>query len=445
MLQKLVLLILTSLIIFTGCTHSHNHSKRFSEEMGITMKRFYPEIKIEKQPVINENSKLSDYLAYAALNNPGVKAAFHQWQAAIQRIAQENALPDPMIEYEYQLAAPTDEQEHEVIISQTLPWFGKLRLKGEIAFQQAEEQRYAFEAARYKLFYEVRKAYGEYYYLAQSITEAEESLELLKYIEETARARLQFAQTMAKDVVQIQMELAKLDDRLKELRQMREPLMAKLVEVLNLPHETFLPFPSSIPLQTVSVNEADLVEILQQKNPELKELAVKTKEAQQAVELAKKNFYPDITLGTEYTNIDDHSAEDIDRNEISGIMSFNLPFVQYKKYHAGQKEAEEKLAASKYGYTSRQNSLIAELKRALFELKDAQRRMAFYQETLIPVAEHSLMMQQQAYQMGTGNIFEVIATQRSLLEFKLAMHRALTDIMIRQAELEMLLGAPLPG
>ena len=33
-------------------------------------------------PKLNEQSKLSDYLTYAALNNPGLEAAFNRWKAA---------------------------------------------------------------------------------------------------------------------------------------------------------------------------------------------------------------------------------------------------------------------------------------------------------------------------------------------------------------------------
>ena len=44
---------------------------------------------------ISENSGLEDYLTYAALNNPGLKASFHRWKAALERIVQANTLPDP--------------------------------------------------------------------------------------------------------------------------------------------------------------------------------------------------------------------------------------------------------------------------------------------------------------------------------------------------------------
>ena len=39
----------------------------------------------EALPQLNRQSTLSDYLAYAALNNPGLEAAFNRWKAALER------------------------------------------------------------------------------------------------------------------------------------------------------------------------------------------------------------------------------------------------------------------------------------------------------------------------------------------------------------------------
>ncbi len=44
---------------------------------------------------------LSDYLAYAALNNPGLEAAFYDWTRALERIPQVKSLPDPRFTYAY--------------------------------------------------------------------------------------------------------------------------------------------------------------------------------------------------------------------------------------------------------------------------------------------------------------------------------------------------------
>ena len=79
---------------------------------------------------LTDASTLSDYLAYAALHNPGLKAAFNRWKAALEKIPQVNSLPDPRFTYAYfieNVETRVGPQRHKLDISQTFPWFGKLQ------------------------------------------------------------------------------------------------------------------------------------------------------------------------------------------------------------------------------------------------------------------------------------------------------------------------------
>lgn len=451
--KKLIFLIGGVFLFLTGCSTVRDipdSDTDFNNEITTYIKKLIPETKPDESPVIDENSTLSDYLIYGAMNNPELQAAFHRWKAALERIPQVRALPDPRFTYVYfirEVETRAGSQEHRVSLSQLFPWFGKLDLKADMAFQEAEVERHRFEAAKYKLFFDIKKAYYDYYYLAQSIAVTEENLELLKYFEEITRARLRVAEKAAKDLSKVQVELAKLDDRLKELRTMRPSLMAKLNESLNLPPETFLPFPRSIPDEKIALSDDNvLIELIRNESPELKELEAKILAAGQAVKLAKKDYFPDITLGVEYIDTEDNGVKGFDdsgKDAYAASLSLNIP-IWHKKYRAGQSEAQQRLASARKEYKSRENSLLAELKRITFGLKDSERRIGFYRDTLIPITEHSLMMAQQAYQFGEGEFLDVIDTQRSLLEFYLAYERALTDNALWMAELEKLVGAKIP-
>ena len=55
----------------------------------------------ESSEEISEQSSLEDCLAYAALHSPKLEAAYYRWQAALERIPQARALPDPLVTYAY--------------------------------------------------------------------------------------------------------------------------------------------------------------------------------------------------------------------------------------------------------------------------------------------------------------------------------------------------------
>ena len=92
-------------------------------------------------PELTGDSTISDYLEYAAYNNPGLKAAFDRWTAALEKIKPARTLPDPRLSYSYYLSeveTRVGPQEYKLGISQKFPWFGKLDLKGEMAAQAAK-------------------------------------------------------------------------------------------------------------------------------------------------------------------------------------------------------------------------------------------------------------------------------------------------------------------
>ena len=48
-----------------------------------------------ERSVLPARPDLQDFLRVAALNNPGLEAAFDRWKAALERLPQVRALPDP--------------------------------------------------------------------------------------------------------------------------------------------------------------------------------------------------------------------------------------------------------------------------------------------------------------------------------------------------------------
>ena len=123
-------------------------------------------------PELAEPSRLPDYLAYAALNNPGLEAAFSRWKAALERVPQVTALPDPRFNYRYfirEVETRVGPQRQAFGVAQAFPWFGKLDLAGGVATEAARAAQARYEAQKLALFHRVKDAYYEYYYLARAI------------------------------------------------------------------------------------------------------------------------------------------------------------------------------------------------------------------------------------------------------------------------------------
>ncbi|MHC4230348.1 MAG: TolC family protein, partial [Planctomycetota bacterium] len=173
---------------------------------------------------------LSDYLRYAALNNAGLKAAFEQWKAAIEQVPQAKALPDPRFSYGRfieEVETRVGPQRNKFGISQMFPWFGKIEARTQAAGAAAKAARQRYEAAKLKLFFEVKNTFHEYAYLAKAIEIARENLELIEDFEQVALTKYIGAAVGHPDIVRAQVELAKLEDQLRTLEGLREPIAAR--------------------------------------------------------------------------------------------------------------------------------------------------------------------------------------------------------------------------
>ncbi len=397
-----------------------------------------------------EKPVLSDYLAYAALHNPGLEAAFNRWKAALEKIPQATSLPDPRFSYAYfiqEVETRVGPQRQKLALSQTFPWFGKLSLRGDIAFQASEMERQKYEAAKLKLFYRVKSAYAEYYYLAKAISITRENLSLMKYLESVARNNYSAGLASYSDVVKAQVEISKLEDRIETLRELRGPIMAKLNAAMNRPERAPLPWPESLPFRNISISEKQLFSWLKNKNPALKAKEFEISREQAAVNLAKKSYFPDITLGVEWIDTDEalkSGTKDSGKDPVIAMVSVNIP-IWHGKYRAEKREAEARYRAAQKEHQNIENNLVSEAKMVLYRIEDSQRKIGLYRDTLIPQTKEALDVSLQSFKAGEATFLDIIDAQRTLLEFQLSMERALADLATRIAQLEMIVGKEIPG
>ena len=428
-----------SLVDSKGFGRTSQISSHVQQPMEVTANR-------QDLPELTESSGLSEYLAYAALNNPGLEAEFNRWKAALERVPQVTSLPDPRFSYRYfiqEVETRVGAQRQALELAQMFPWFGKLDLRGDVALQGAHAQQQRYEAVKLKLFYEVKDAYYEYYYLAKAVAVAGENVELIKHLESVARIRFKAAVASHPDVIRAQVELGKLEDRLRTLIDLRDPMVARLNAALNRPVKAELPWPGDFEPESVSFTDELLLEWLTENNPELKALDFEINRQKKNIELAQKNYYPDITVGLNYIDTADSTGgmnpSDDGKDPVGAMVSVNIPLWR-GKYAASVREARQRYYAAGFDKEEKSNSLSAALKMVLYRFRDAERKIDLYQNALLPLARESLKVSEASYRAGEGSFIDLIDAQRILLEFELAYERAQTDREQSLAKVEMLVG-----
>jgi len=393
---------------------------------------------------------LDDYLRFAARHNPGLEAAFHRWRAALAQVPQAGSLPDPQASFGIVL----DEVDRSATymgerysLAQMFPWFGKRQLRGDVALADAVAAGQRFEAARLELVVQVTRAYTEYAYLEQAVQIARDNRELLVRLESVAGARYRAGTASQADLIRAQVELDRAEDLIQSLADIRGAAAAELNAALGRPVLSPLPAVAGSAVEQAFAPLPELADeqwltLATDRNPELAAMRRETAGRQLAINLAHREYYPDIMVGIEYARGGSARMSRMDgggADMVTGMVSINLPLWRGRR-DAGVQEALARYSFMTSQVRERELALAVELKLALFAYRDSRRKLELFGGALLPKARQSLATTETAYRVGEAGFTDLVDAQRIVLEFALAHARAAADGAQAAARLRALVG-----
>ena len=397
---------------------------------------------------LEEAADLPGWVAYALDHNPEITAAIAQYEMATAQVSQVTALPEPKLSYRYfleEVETRVGPQKFAVGISQPLPWLSKFRLQGEVATQKASAAAARVSTVQNRIISDVARAWYELFYFDRALEIMHGNRDLVVHLERVARTRYGSGATGHPDVIRAQVELGKIENDLASLSDREAPLLARLNAALNRPGHAPIARPKQASIERLSHPDDEIVRRVVINNPELRAIELDLAAAATSKERAKKDFLPDFSFGIDYIATGSARSANVvgsGDDPISAAFTMTLP-IHRGKYGAGVRAAEAKIVSEKARRDQRLNRLHAETIDALFRLRDAERQIDLYQNTLLPKANESLVATQRAYSAGGSTFADLIDAQRVLLVFELAEVRAIADHNLARTSLEELMGAPL--
>lgn len=393
-------------------------------------------------------SDLHSYLARALAANPQLDAFERRYEAAMQRIPQASALPDPMFQVTHfveSVQTRTGPQENVFMFSQKIPWFGKLSSRENAASAEAAALWYAYQNQQLMLARMVSLAFYEYGYTEEAIRLTQENRDLLRELEPIVEEKVRAGADL-NALLRLKVEIGKIDDRLQTLQQIRVAQSAKLGEFLALPDSIVLPWPKWEAPERVVPDGLSMAAAIRANNPELQMLERKVASAEARREIARLESYPDITLGFNYIQTGDPvvnpNTPDAGKDPWGITVAVNIP-IWFKKYDAAKAEALESKRSIESEYNNRYNALRAELSASMATLQDANRRLELYGEELLGLAEQAVENSRASYEAGRTGILEVIDSERSLLDLQLLYWRAAADAWKQRIIIQTLSNLPI--
>jgi outer membrane protein, heavy metal efflux system len=399
------------------------------------------------------DATLRGLVAEVLERNPRIAAAMAQARAARLMAPQAKALPDPVVGVGAYVSSPETRVGPQTImatLSQRFPWFGKLGLKERAALERADALDAQVEAQRLDLVTETRRLYYEIGFLDAWSRVVRSDRDTLDHYEELARTRYASGVGIGQAVVKIQAEITRDDARVLDIGNRRAALVAALNELRDAPQATPVAPPVLPDYGEVVFDRGALRDRALALRPEMAQVESEIARADTGIELARREFKPDITLGAVYTRVGPRGdaagiampPPDNGKDVFAISASINLP-IRRGKLKAGVEEAAELRRAASEG----KRAAVAAIDRSLGELTErvtlTWQQLHLLKDVLGIQADQSLRFAESGYSAGTLDSLDLLDAERVLLEVRTTTERTRADYAIAVARLEGAAGEPL--
>jgi outer membrane protein TolC len=381
---------------------------------------------------------LESYLEMAAENNPGLQSKYKEFEAALQRIPQVNALPDPSFSFGY-FISPVETrvgpQRAKFSLSQMFPWFGTLEAKGDAAALMAAAKYQSFLEARNNLYFDVAAAYYPLYELQRMQEIEQENIEILESYKTIATRKFENGASPMVDVLRVDIMLKDSRTNLEILNEKEHSLVSTFNNLLNRSENENVIVADTLLAETVEIEAVK--DSLLLRNPTINALDLKTKASKVNEIVAQKQGLPKIGVGLDYVVVGertDMAVADAGKDVLMPMVSVSIPLFR-KKYDAAEKEAQfmqESYAMQKENVL---NLLSSEFDRTLFEISQQIDLMELYREQ-VATTRQSLNLLFSSYGNSGKEFEEVLRMQQKLLQYEKLMAKAVAKYHVATARLD---------
>ncbi len=383
---------------------------------------------------------LDDYLKEAAENNPNLKASYTEFEMAVQRVAQVNALPDPTLSFGV-FVSPIETrigpQRARISLSQMFPWFGTLKAKEDVASLLAEAKYQEFLNTKNELYLNVKKAFYPIVELREMIRLQEENITLLISTKELALSSFSSGKGAMVDVLRVEIMIEDLETEIRILQDKIKPLTAVFNSLLNKPENAIVV--TEIVKKPLLTNEYQRDSLLTQ-NIQLKAIDAQLHAAEANEIVSKKKGLPQFGVGLDYAIVGKRTDMDVSgngKNAFMPMITMSLPIFR-GKYNASNKEAELMKSAITYKKENLQNNLLSTYEIARYEMEKSIQQIDLNEKQL-EKTDQVLTLLYTSFSNSGKDFVEILRIQQQLLKYEMANATAMKNYYVALAQLDYLI------
>lgn len=393
-----------------------------------------------------EQSELNRLLTEALDNNPEIAAAQKRYEASRQRPTQVSSLPDPMFSPGYNSSGRpwpgaglgTDVTSNiGVMISQELPFPGKRKLAGDMAVKESEAEWQQYQQAKLGVVSRLKQAYFRRAYAFGAVDVLSRNVELLQKFLQITEARYSVGKAAQQDIFKAQTQIAILETKRLQLEREKRARAAEIDSLLNRAPGAPLGRPADLHAMELPSGLKELYASATENSPMLRRDEKMIQRAEVAVNMARKEYYPDVTLNGGYYNMGGMAPMYMFRAD------FKIPLYYFRKQRAAVTEQSQGLAQSRRTYEATNQDLHFRIQDDYSMAETSSQLLKLYEKAVIPQASLALESSLSSYETGAVDFLSVLMNYTTVVDYQMNYIEELQNLYLALARLEEMTGRQL--
>lgn len=417
---------------------------------------------------------LEDYLLEATKNNPGLQAAYAQYQATAEQVNQVS-LPDPEFQAGFFLR-PMERfmgnQSTDLRLMQMFPWRGMLTSQKEEAYQMGQAEYFRFLDKKNQLFLEVKSLWLELLVRQGELELTQQTLDYLQKQESLLLINYQVGNSSAvspptppssmqtptqssgsgmagmgsvvgpekgnasmdpgmnnllmstsavgmSGVLQLQLQRNEQENILMQLKENIAVLKIQFNQLLNRPLDSPIELPEQLEAPTLPLEKQAYLEKIKESNPMLAMFDAEKSAVAQQEKMAVLEGRPMLGAGVNYMTFSPRIENGMPmggNNMTMPMVTLNLPIYR-KKIDSKIKEASLLQQAAEFEKKEAENRLAMQWATAFRTWEESNRNLDLYRQQTALINQQ-LQLLESSLATGKSSLLEILQLQQQALSYQ---------------------------
>jgi len=382
----------------------------------------------------------SHYLEDALANDASLAAARLRWESVQAGIPATGTLPDPELAYGY-FFSPVETRvgamNQQFGLFQKIPWPARLSEQRNHAEARVEVVYYEYLATLRERVAAAKAAWIRLASVDAQIDLLNRQLALLEDALATLDSRFTAGRGNLADRSLMRQQLTLLESRRLSLQGQREAARAVVRRFVANDKVDYAPSLAAITAHRLPALES-LIQALLANSERLMARSAEVAAAGRAREVARLESYPDITVGVEYTQVNDNifaNPPDNGQDAVMGSIRLSLP-IWRSKYDAIESSARHALSAAREGERATRDDLLQRLGQSYAQADALERQVRLYQTHLLPQTRETFEATLSGFGSGQHDTLRWIEAQRDLLDAEMGLVMLESESLLALVEIE---------